>query len=529
MGKRFVSVLTFSQDKEMAAAKSKGKEKVIATNKRKYNACPVVGYLREKNVGVVIREEQANVIRSARDTEMAEANSKGKEKVISASKGKENAFPVVPIFSPSSMHILSSSMHFHDNEVQNTPVEVDAIAHVSSSRHFLGEMSTTCSSCGALHWMDEKLAHSSKKNPCFGTCCLQGKVKLPPLMTPPPPIQALYDGNDDRSKSFRVNTRSYNAANAFTSLGAKFDDRVFSGRGPTSFTIHGELRHRTGSLMPLPGEDPSYAQLYIYDPNSALDVRDRRNPHLRRDVLEIIQESLLQVNEFVGKFRQAHAILNQLALSGQNLPAHLHYTVSTDRRRYNLPTSDEIAVIISGDGTEASGMRDIVLHLCGNNELMRINECHPAYLPLHYVLLFPHGELGWDPDLQQWDVDNEQPSTNRLTQKQYYSYRFFEHDELRSRQIEVSEGGITPTIVEIEGSDANLFVFQTLGKGARLYGSGAGYGRRPILRGLSLGMLTSMGFTGLVELGAFVLCYVESHGLPQFQDFTVLNQFHGMV
>ncbi|KAH7849914.1 hypothetical protein Vadar_024863 [Vaccinium darrowii] len=38
--------------------------------------------------------------------------------------------------------------------------------------------------------------------------------------------------------------------------------------------------------------------------------------------------------------------------------------------------------------------------------------------------------------------------------------------------------------------------------------------------------LTSMGFTGLVVLGAFVLC---SHGLPQFQDFTVLNQFHGMV
>ncbi|KAH7836195.1 hypothetical protein Vadar_033591 [Vaccinium darrowii] len=266
-------------------------------------------------------------------------------------------------------------------------------------------MNTTCSSCGALHWMDEKLANSSKRNPCFRTCCLQGKVKLPPLMTPPAPIQALYDGNDDRSKSFRGNTRSYNAANAFTSLGAKFDDRVFGGRGPTSFTIHGELRHRTGSLMPLPGEDPSYAQLYIYDPNSALDVRGRRNPHLRRDVLEIIQESLLQVNEFVGKFRQAHAILNQLALSGQNLPAHLHYTASTDRRRYNLPTSDEIVVIIPGDGTEASGMRDIVLHLCGNNELMRINECHPAYLPLHYVLLFPHGELGWDPDLQQWDVD----------------------------------------------------------------------------------------------------------------------------
>ncbi|XP_028102307.1 uncharacterized protein LOC114301563 [Camellia sinensis] len=63
---------------------------------------------------------------------------------------------------------------------------------------------------------------------------------------------------------------------------------------------------------------------------------------------------------------------------------------STDRQWYNLPTTDEIVVVIPGDGTKVSGMRDVILHLQGNNELMQINECHPAYLPLHYVLLFPH-------------------------------------------------------------------------------------------------------------------------------------------
>ena len=80
----------------------------------------------------------------------------------------------------------------------------------------------------------------------------------------------------------------YNAANAFTSLGATLDPRVLSGRGPTLFTIHGELRHRTGSLQPQPGQDASYAQLYIYDPYSALEIRNRRNPNLRRDVLKTI-------------------------------------------------------------------------------------------------------------------------------------------------------------------------------------------------------------------------------------------------
>ena len=56
----------------------------------------------------------------------------------------------------------------------------------------------------------------------------------------------------------------------------------------------------------------NYAQLYIYDPDSALEIHNRRNPNLRRDVLKTIQDSLLQVNAFVDKFHQAHAILHQL-------------------------------------------------------------------------------------------------------------------------------------------------------------------------------------------------------------------------
>ncbi|KAI8525659.1 hypothetical protein RHMOL_Rhmol13G0247700 [Rhododendron molle] len=231
-----------------------------------------------------------------------------------------------------------------------------------------------------------------------------------------------------KEKETSLHAREYNATNAFTSLGATLDPRVLTGRGPTSFTIHGELRHRAGSLLPPQGKEASYAQLYIYDPAPALEVRSRRNQHLRKDVLQTIQETLLQVNPFVEKFRQAHAILDQLGVAGQTLPAHLHYSSSKDRRRYNLPTADEIAVVIPGDGTKACGMRDIILHLRGDNQLMQINECHPAYLPLHYVLLFPRGELGWEPDMKQWDVKNDRPAAERLTQMEFYSHRLFERD-----------------------------------------------------------------------------------------------------
>lgn len=80
---------------------------------------------------------------------------------------------------------------------------------------------------------------------------------------------------------------------------------------------------------------------------------------------------------------------------------YLHFSAIIDRCTYNLPTAEEIALILPGYGTKASGMRYVIVRLKGSNALMQINECHPTYLSLHYVCLFPYGELGWEPELKQ--------------------------------------------------------------------------------------------------------------------------------
>jgi hypothetical protein len=49
----------------------------------------------------------------------------------------------------------------------------------------LGHMNVECSKCHALHWICEKRARSSQRNPEFGTCCLNGKVTLPYLQPLP--------------------------------------------------------------------------------------------------------------------------------------------------------------------------------------------------------------------------------------------------------------------------------------------------------------------------------------------------------
>ncbi|KAI3983971.1 hypothetical protein MKX01_035098 [Papaver californicum] len=110
-------------------------------------------------------------------------------------------------------------------------------------------MDVKCIHCGALHWMDERLTKSSLINPLFGTCCIEGQIKLPGLRVPPKLLE-MFDGNHSLARRFLNRIRRYNNSNVFTSLGCSLEPRIFKGKGPPSFTIHGELRHRTGSIVP---------------------------------------------------------------------------------------------------------------------------------------------------------------------------------------------------------------------------------------------------------------------------------------
>lgn len=78
------------------------------------------------------------------------------------------------------------------------------------------------------------------------------------------------------------------------------------------------------------------------------------------------------------------------------MEVRLRLTPQQDRRRYNLPTANEVAVILPG--TSANEPRDIILR-CRDGRLQRISDLHPAYIPLQYPLLFPRGENGWYPEM----------------------------------------------------------------------------------------------------------------------------------
>jgi hypothetical protein len=70
-------------------------------------------------------------------------------------------------------------------------------------RHTLGEMTTMCGKCGALHFLEEHVASSSRANLQFTPCCAQGKVTLPPLAPPPKLLRWLLTSNEADAKDFR--------------------------------------------------------------------------------------------------------------------------------------------------------------------------------------------------------------------------------------------------------------------------------------------------------------------------------------
>jgi PIF1-like helicase/Helitron helicase-like domain at N-terminus len=329
---------------------------------------------------------------------------------------------------------------------------------------YLGPMNVICPSCKALHWIGERLSRSSRQIPKFGDCCYSGKIDLPPLHNLPHELSQLYNDQDPVAKAFRKNIRKYNNALAMTSVGQSpgvrlgVDHSINDGRGPWVYKVKGALHHIAGSLMPNPGVAPAFAQLYIFDPAEALvhRMQSAYSTGLDRTTLSILQDVLYRHHPSVSKFRQAFELLRDIP-EDCSFQIGLRFDRNCDRRRYNLPTSGstEIAVIIPGDGDQELHPRDIVLYRKGGG-LKLINEMNPAYHPLHFVLLFPTGQLGWHPKLTYRSVDAgeadeegddgaenvvapgqepEQPATgthivrrgkrSTISQAEYFRYRLF--------------------------------------------------------------------------------------------------------
>ena len=293
-------------------------------------------------------------------------------------------------------------------------------------------MDVVCPFCGAFHWMAEKVVNSSQSHPQFTVCCQRGHVDLPLLPEPPSFLRSVLDGGDRQSIDFRNNIRQYNMSLAFTSLGVT-EDRSVNRRGGWVLRISGELCHLVGSLRPDEGVPPAYAQLYIYDSRLALKQRMHRNSNLREDTMSSLQSMLLSHHRYAHDFRHAYEVLHDYP-DAPNVNLTLRVMPGHSSPEYAMPMSDEVAVILPGDGT-APDRRDIMLYMRSSDKqpLARIDDGHAAYAPLHYVLLFPHGTHGWHRELYHRIPPGSTHSSDwnppRVSQTEYSAFRLHTRED----------------------------------------------------------------------------------------------------
>ena len=137
-----------------------------------------------------------------------------------------------------------------------------------TKRWNFGPRTSICPNCNAIMWIEERIPCSSKINPKYRLCCLNGDIELPLL--PPTPE---YLDMQLRNQNFKDNIRMYNSSFAMTSMGGKIDYSLMNRAGPYSFRISGENYHRIGSLLPPTGGKGKYIQLYIHDTEHELQNR----------------------------------------------------------------------------------------------------------------------------------------------------------------------------------------------------------------------------------------------------------------
>jgi hypothetical protein len=272
---------------------------------------------------------------------------------------------------------------------------------------FIGLMTKVCSHCTALKWPGETP----------GMCCSGGKVKLPPLRSPPEPLESLMSGKAPESKHFLDNIRKYNSCFQMTSFGTS-QKVVDSGFMPT-FRVQGQVYHRVGSLLPSLNEEHKFLQIYFMgDDRREVQQRCKNMPGVREDIVKKLQQMVHEHNPYVQSFKTALQRMPsdqlKVIIRADKKPAGEH------ARRFNEPVTNEVAIVIAGNEFEK---RDIVLEK-QSGQLQRVSEIHRSYDALQYPLIFWEGEDGYDISIAQTN-----PTTGlaierkKVSAMNFYAYR----------------------------------------------------------------------------------------------------------
>ncbi|CAN1769845.1 hypothetical protein LINPERHAP1_LOCUS11421 [Linum perenne] len=161
--------------------------------------------------------------------------------------------------------------------------------------------------------------------------------------------------------------------------------------------------------------------MFVFDTENEIKHRLNSCPSNVNDLSEQIIKELRDMfdehNVLVKVFRYARDRLNVADV--ENVKLKLQANRISDRREYDLPIMDELAILIVDETGDDTYQPDIIVqHL--SNEMERVSFSHPSLMALQYPILFPHGEDGWHSSIMLSDT---QDPLKCVSQCDFYAYR----------------------------------------------------------------------------------------------------------
>lgn len=185
-----------------------------------------------------------------------------------------------------------------------------------------------------------------------------------------------------------------------------------------SIRIQGQVYHKIGSLLPPSHQDAKFLQVYFLD-SVENEISARSHSNLNPEIIDGLTTMLHENNQYVREIKTAKEVIDQhseptstkkIVIREDRRPQGEH------ARRYNAPTSHEVAVLMENEPTEHS---DIVLRT-HDGALKRISEIHHSYDALQYPLILPFGTNGYN-------IYMEAENGRKITALQFYTFHFMDH------------------------------------------------------------------------------------------------------
>lgn len=325
------------------------------------------------------------------------------------------------------------SQNIRRNNVGNYLIDVYKIALNVVPSQFesfnIGQMNLECQFCKAKHFESEITMRNRTK---FTSCCHKGKVFLQPL-SQNDFFNSLYQGlrSSDRgikkrSKQFFEHIRSYNSSFAMISSEAKIANTIL--HGVYHFKIHDVFMHRAGPMTTYEyGRSPTYAQLYFYDTDTALNYRLRAsaNNACDRDLMREISLELDRVNPFIRSFRTMKEHCDIAGNESKEICLVIKVNKNLDIRRYNDAVQTDVAVIFNNSDGEPPFERNMIAFSKVQGTIRNVSVLDSSLDPLAYPCLFPNGDTGWHTEIVHNIASTSRSNVSRkkVTMLQYTCFR----------------------------------------------------------------------------------------------------------